>query len=468
MRRFFVYLWMCFLMLSMAKAQQQIDTALYVSSATDKYKPSNVFNANSEDYKQAMTKLRALYKADSLSLLWVDGAVRVSFALPKNTASQDNTKVTSVTEIKRDNDNPTIKKKGKKMSQYSGLNTGDKFLNQSWGAMCKQQGVGKKVLLIYSTMDSLTLWRPKYRFYEGDIASGLLTEYKETFKGLKFKNNTTLLKDVLEKWGSLARRSATSTVQITADQLKEVFKGTDPKRLAEVVAVVNKYGDDFGITSPQRMSHFLAQTGYESGGFKEAKGESGCYTSGNEAGWDIWFTKTWAEPPFKQNCDPTLLPFSKGSKKLPWKVIGDVPNIYVCGKSNLRGEALTKKLFSYVYQCEGGNGDANSADGYKYRGHGAIQLIWKKTYEAFASWLKKNAPEKYKDIIADPTLIDSDIDLFMLSAMWFWGDRGLNKVADSGGTAKEINEKVTYKINSKGERKEELGKLQQTLNSIIQ
>ena len=57
-----------------------------------------------------------------------------------------------------------------------------------------------------------------------------------------------------------------------------------------------------------------------------------------------------------------------------------VPSEYICSTTNpLKGDVLNKKLFSYVYQCEGGNGDSASEDGYKYRGHGAVQLTWKKT-----------------------------------------------------------------------------------------
>ena len=41
--------------------------------------------------------------------------------------------------------------------------------------------------------------------------------------------------------------------------------------LAEIVTTVNTFSNAFGITTTDRMSHFLAQTGYDRDGFKEPK-----------------------------------------------------------------------------------------------------------------------------------------------------------------------------------------------------
>jgi len=89
-------------------------------------------------------------------------------------------------------------------------------------------------------------------------------------------------------------------LEVTKEQLKKVFADTDTVILAQIAATINAFSSSFGITTTYRMAHFLAQTGYESGGFKDPKGESACYTSTNTNGWNIWFTKTWAEPPLAQ------------------------------------------------------------------------------------------------------------------------------------------------------------------------
>ncbi len=230
-------------------------------------------------------------------------------------------------------------------------------------------------------------------------------------------------------------------LEITKEQLKAVFENTDTATLAKIVKTINNYSSTFGINTKDRMVHFLAQTGHESGGFKDPKGESGCYSSKNPEGWRIWFQKTWAEPPFGTDCDSTLNAVVKGSKKMKWtalvcdstdKKCVKVPEGYICSSTNsLKGDGLTKKLFSYVYQCEGGNGNSASEDGYKYRGHGAIQLTWKKNYESFDRWLKINCKDEYKDVVTNPKAIDNSKELFILSAMWFWNTNNLNKKADA-------------------------------------
>jgi predicted chitinase len=245
---------------------------------------------------------------------------------------------------------------------------------------------------------------------------------------------------------------------VTLSQLQAVFPNVSP----EVVAVINKYSAEFEINTPARMSNFLAQTGYESGGFAAKKGESGCYTAANADGWKIWFSKTWNERPFGASCDASLNPAQKDKKKLKWTALTcsstdkscvAVPSEFICGGGAVAGEELNKKFFSYVYQCEGGNGNSASGDGYKYRGHGAIQLTWKKAYQNFDTWLKKNHKDKYKDVLSNPNILDDDKELYILSAMWFWDTRKLNKLADGG----EIDA-ITCAINTKcegGKKREE-------------
>jgi predicted chitinase len=243
-----------------------------------------------------------------------------------------------------------------------------------------------------------------------------------------------------------------ATVTVTGTQLSQIFSGTNQARCDEIAALINKYSDKFEINTPLRMSHFLAQTGYETDGFKGATGESGCYTTSNSTGWDIWFKKQWSEPPFGNDCDASLNPHVSGSKKLKWTALTcnpndlncfAVPTEYVCTSTNK--DNVTKKLFSYVYQCEGGNGNSTSLDGFTYRGHGAIQLTWKKTYQAFDTWLKTNYKDIYKDVVANPSVIDSNDTLFILSAMWFWKTNGLNELSQN-----DDFKNITLKVNKDG------------------
>ena len=270
-----------------------------------------------------------------------------------------------------------------------------------------------------------------------------------------YKKDLTSHKKIVAELKRLQRlQQQEKGVTVTLAQLQAVF----PNVSSEVVAVINRYSAEFGLTTLDRMSNFLAQTGYESGGFAAKKGEGGCYSAANEKGWKIWFSKEWSETPFGASCDASLNPAQKGRKKLKWtsltcnsadKSCVAVPPEFICGKGGVAaGEALTKRLFSYVYQCESGNGNSASGDGYKYRGHGAIQLTWKKAYRNFDTWLKSNHKDKYKDVLSNPNVLDDDKDLYILSAMWFWDRNDLNKLADYGDT-----NRITLTVNKKRNRK---------------
>lgn len=244
-------------------------------------------------------------------------------------------------------------------------------------------------------------------------------------------------------------KAITASFPITGEQLKAIFPGTAQERCDEVAALLNKYSDKFEINTPLRMAHFLAQTGFETSGYTANKSaENGCYKSSNSS-WSGWIkNKKWSEPPIKEGCFNYDVSKYR-QKKLPWNSIDDVPARYVCGNGN-DSETATRNLFSYAYQCEGGNGDENSMDGFKYRGHGWIQLTWKKQYIAFDEWLKENTPENYQDVVANPDLIGTDRTIDALSGMWYWQKEKINKVSDDISKDSSLDQfkQVTLKINS--------------------
>jgi len=132
-------------------------------------------------------------------------------------------------------------------------------------------------------------------------------------------------------------------LEITTKDLMNVFTDNkDTAQLGEVARVINKYSEEFGIVNINRMAHFIAQVGYESGSFKGKKGEGGCYSKSNP-NWGIWYTLTWKETSFCNDCDSTLnLPIKKDKKKLKWTALeckeGDtncfaVPDTFICKKT---------------------------------------------------------------------------------------------------------------------------------------
>ncbi len=247
--------------------------------------------------------------------------------------------------------------------------------------------------------------------------------------------------------------------KLTGKQLKDLFKNTSQARCDEVAKLINKYADKFEITMPLRMAHFLGQIGIESNNLNamgEKSGEDPCYTKKNNA-WDFnsgkgegWIAKKkWSETPIDEGCDDFKKSL-KGKRKHPnWDTVNDVPKKYVCTNDNPASKS-GKILFNYVYRCEGGNGDEASGDGFRYRGHGVMQLTWKKQYVAFNDWLKTNGfVNDYKKVLSDPDEGFNDKEIDILSAMWYWDKEKINGVADKVKMESDLEsfKKVTLKIN---------------------
>ena len=101
---------------------------------------------------------------------------------------------------------------------------------------------------------------------------------------------------------------------------------------------------DYGIDTPLRTAHFLAQTVHESGGFKIAI-ENLRYTSADR------LCRIWPKR------------FPDAAAAAPYV---DEP----------------EKLANSVYSGRMGNGPPESGDGFRYRGRGLIQLTGKAAYQA--------------------------------------------------------------------------------------
>lgn len=82
-----------------------------------------------------------------------------------------------------------------------------------------------------------------------------------------------------------------------------------------------------------------------------------------------------------------------------------------------------EKIASYVYANRMGNGSPETMDGWKFRGHGFIQLTGRDNHEDFA---------RYKEMSVDESLAYLQTLKGALEAScWFWKTRGLNQLADT-------------------------------------
>lgn len=175
----------------------------------------------------------------------------------------------------------------------------------------------------------------------------------------------------------------------------EKLKGHVPD---EVIAQIPDTAARFGITTPLRLAHFLAQCGHESGNWRATR-ENLNYSA-------------------------------KGLMGIFKKYF---PNATLANAYQRQPE----KIANRVYASRMGNGPETSGDGYKYRGRGYIQLTGKTNYSAF----DKTVPE---DITSNPDLVATKYPL--ASAAYFFNSNKLWTICDQGATPAVVTA-VTKRVN---------------------
>ncbi len=85
-------------------------------------------------------------------------------------------------------------------------------------------------------------------------------------------------------------------------------------------------------------------------------------------------------------------------------------------------------------------GNTQKGDGARYKGRGLIQVTGRHNYKKYAAYLTSKgwtAP-----LLEHPELVASDVYFTIMSAIWYWNKRGLNKWAD-----KDDIRQITRRIN---------------------
>lgn len=175
----------------------------------------------------------------------------------------------------------------------------------------------------------------------------------------------------------------------------EKLKGHIPD---SVIAQIPDTAAKFGINTPLRLAHFLAQCGHESGGFKATQENLNYSAKGLMGIFKKYFpTQTLAEQ-YQRN---------------------------------------PQKIASKVYGGRMGNGPESTGEGFKFRGRGYIQLTGKENYTAFGKSINE-------DMTANPDKVATHYPL--LSAAWFFSKNGLHRMADSGATDAVVTS-ITKRVN---------------------
>lgn len=151
--------------------------------------------------------------------------------------------------------------------------------------------------------------------------------------------------------------------------------------------------DNAGITEPEQIARFLAQTSHESSDFNVLQ-ENLNYSG-----------------------DRLMAIFPK----------------HFVGKDVSEYNRNPEKIANAVYSNRMGNGDEDSGDGYKYRGRGILQITGRNNYTACSN-----------SIYGDETLVDNpDLvltpEVALKSALWYWSSNNLNEITDMISLTKKIN-----------------------------
>jgi putative chitinase len=164
-----------------------------------------------------------------------------------------------------------------------------------------------------------------------------------------------------------------------------------------VISQIDAVADKFNITTPLRLSHFLAQCSHESGGFKAVQ-ENVNYSA-------------------------------DGLKKIFGKYFpGNMADLYA---------RKPEKIASRVYASRMGNGDESSREGFLFRGRGYIQLTGKSNYTNFSKFVGE-------DCVVNPELVATKYPL--ASAAFFFDSNKLWSICDKGSDLETITA-VTKRIN---------------------
>lgn len=180
---------------------------------------------------------------------------------------------------------------------------------------------------------------------------------------------------------------------ITAEGLKQLSPTIKPDVASAIAASLEQNRAAYGVTTPQRLAHFLGQVCHESGGFTR----------------------------FVEN-----LNYSAERLCQVWP--SRFPNIQAAKPFERNPEALAEKVYS------GRMGNVNPGDGSLYRGRGLVQLTGRANY-AEASRYSGLDLVNHPELAADPA---SSAKI----ALGYWQARGLNALADQDDIAD-----ITRKIN---------------------
>ena len=252
-------------------------------------------------------------------------------------------------------------------------------------------------------LDGLEEWLTN----SGERETGPYSNEEAERRGLTYLGQEVVIHGSNNSSNSTATNRTANGI-LTYSQMRTIFPAGKKEVLETIVDRINSNGATYGIKSPEGIAHFLSQTGVETGGFKKfSVTENLNYSAAG-------LSKTW---PGRFYPNTNRLPSDYAHNKIK------IANL-VYGRPDL------------------GNGDEASGDGWKYRGRGIIQLTGKANYTKFSSFYQTHYDPSV-DFVTNPNMIADNIDISILSGMWYFRSRVLR----AGDINRLSVKKVTQLVN---------------------
>lgn len=191
---------------------------------------------------------------------------------------------------------------------------------------------------------------------------------------------------------------------ITQDQFDRLYPNA--KNSSDIVKSLCTLLPKYDIITPKRIAAFISQCGHESGGWRVFE-ENLNYSA---AALNIVF------PKYFKNAGRDSNDYARQPEK--------IANIIYCNRM--------------------GNGDSLSGDGWLFRGRGSIQITGRDNYASFSYAEDVKA-------LTDPDIVANEMDMAILSALWYWSTHGLNDYADDGDI-KTLTRKINGGFNGLSDR----------------
>lgn len=183
---------------------------------------------------------------------------------------------------------------------------------------------------------------------------------------------------------------------ISQSELQRIIPIAAEEHINTYLPALNEVLPKFGIDTPLRVCHFIAQIAHESGGLK--------YESEN------------------LNYSATALRAVFGKYFKDEAVAQEY-------------HRQPERIANVVYADRMGNGPSDTCDGWNYRGRGLIQLTGKDNYRICGEAIGI-------DLVEQPEVVAEQPAISVSAACWYWNSRHLNQLADQDNIVA-----ITRKIN---------------------